>query len=252
PRLVVRGQRAVLHAEREEDPRLAPRLEHEGRVPGVALEPRGLGVARVVRPLLGVEVRLVAEPGPAALAFIPPDVLLAFGPRLALRVRGAAVVEHADVVGPGPPPRACDPAVALLAPPRQVAAWAHAAVDPAAARGRAVVLQLAVALELLALLPRGRPVIAADLAQHGLDIGLALRPGRRVVPQQRLDRPVPLLLRVRVQLLDAPAQVHHEPRIGARVARRVHGAVVPLDQPLRVRERAVLLRHGRGGEQEDL
>ena len=51
---------------------------------------------------------VVARPLP--LLLVPPDVLLALGPRLAGGVGGRAVVEHAPVGGPRPAPLGRDPA----------------------------------------------------------------------------------------------------------------------------------------------
>src|SRR4029079_8054120 len=97
----------------------------------------------VVGPLVGLEVgHVLARPPP--LVLIPPDEPLALRPRLALGVGGGAVVEDAPVRGPGPRPVRGHPT--LLArgrAPRRLfrLAGEAAAVDPAAAGGRAVVLQ---------------------------------------------------------------------------------------------------------------
>src|SRR6185437_15273938 len=127
-------------------PRLAVGL-HDERVDAG----QGLGAGRavrrpVVRGLVGGEVRDVV-PGPRGLLFVPPDQGLALAPRLALGVGRGAVVDDAPVGGPGPAPLVRDPVLLLarLAAGRLVdAAGVDAAVDPAAAHGRAVVVELLV------------------------------------------------------------------------------------------------------------
>ena len=68
-----------------------------------------------------------------------------------------------------------------------------------------------------------------------------------VVPGERLDRPVLEILGVGVGLLQAAAEVVHEPQVGAAVALRLDRLVVPLEHPLGVGERTVLLGVRCGG-----
>src|SRR5207247_10881892 len=103
---------------------------------------------------------------PRLLPAVPPDVALPLRPRLAVRVGRRAVVQQTPVRRPCPRPFRRDPALLPvgLAPRRLILVVGEAAgVDPAAARRRAVVLQLRVTGERLLLL-----VPAVDLAQHGL------------------------------------------------------------------------------------
>src|SRR5581483_6530012 len=115
-------------------------------------------------------------------------------PRLAVGIGGGAVVEEAAVRRPSPRPLGGD--VAVLLPVRLLArrlvdpVLEAAGVDPAAAERRAVVLQLRIAGEELA----GRDLLAADLLQDGLGVGLADRGVGRVLPAQRLDQQIALLL----------------------------------------------------------
>ena len=87
---------------------------------------------------------------------------------------------------------------------------------------------------------------------------LGLPSGRRgvlvevVVPGELEQRLVPRVGRAGVQLLEPLAEVVDEPGVGAAVAGRVEGLVVPLEQPLRVGEAAVLLRRGGRRDEEDL
>src|SRR5439155_20447121 len=109
--------------------------------------------------------------------------------------------------------------------------------DPAAARRRAVVLQLRVTGERLVLL-----VPAADLAQHGLGARLLDAARRRIRPLQRLHERVALLLAVLELLPDQLSELEHEPEVAAAVVLRLDRLPVPLQKPLRIRERPVLLR----------
>src|SRR6185295_19108604 len=100
-----------------------------------------------------------------ALRGVPPDVALALAPRRTVGGGRRAVVHDAAVRRPRPPPLRGDPALlgARLAARRQVLAAAGApGVDPAAARGRAVVGELLVRRDRRA----RRDDAAVDLAQH--------------------------------------------------------------------------------------
>jgi hypothetical protein len=44
----------------------------------------------------------------------------------------------------------------------------------------------------------------------------------------------------------------HEPRVAARIARRIDALLAPLDETLRVGERALFLEMRGGGDEEDL
>ena len=122
-----------------------------------------------------------------------------------------------------------------------------AAVDPAAAGGGAVRLQARIAGERLAL-----GVVAVDLGQHRLGARLADLAVRRVVPREILDRLVARVVGVGELLADDPAEVVVEPELGAAVALGVDRLVMPLEQPLRVREGAVLFDVRRSRHEEDL
>src|SRR5205823_316723 len=84
---------------------------------------------------------------PASLLLVPPDVTLAFGPRLAGRVGGCTVVQDAAVRRPRPRPLRRHPALlrAGLASGGLVDLVGEAAaVDPASTAGGAVRLKLGV------------------------------------------------------------------------------------------------------------
>src|SRR5438270_7033381 len=104
------------------------------------------------------------EAGPLAFLRVPPHVLLPLRPRLPVGIGGRAVVEDPLVRGPRPAPLGRDWSLLpmrFLARGLVLFLLEGAAVDPAAARGRAVVGKL--------LVPRERLPVRADsvdLAQH--------------------------------------------------------------------------------------
>ena len=187
-RLVVRRQRPVDDALGREQPGLAVAL-HDERV-GTAdrvLRPRVVR-RHVVRPLGRLEVRHVLT-GPAAGLLVPPDVLLPLAPRLALGVGRGTVVEDPAVQRPRPAPLGGHRVLLLarLAPGGLVdLVGVDAAVDPAAAGRRAVVLHLHVARQ-----RRAVRAHAVDLAQHRLGVRVGRLAVRRVVPGEVQQRPVP-------------------------------------------------------------
>ena len=141
--LVVGGQRPVPDGARREEPSHSVGLHDERMVARNRLHPRRAGRRPVVRRNLGVKIRLVGA-NPPARSWIPPDQLLSFGPWTPFRVRRGAVVEDAAIERPGEAPFGFDRIGGALPLPRTVPArfGEHSAVDPAAARGHAVVLQL--------------------------------------------------------------------------------------------------------------
>ena len=135
----------------------------------------------------------------------------------------------------------------------------HARVNPGAAGGRAVVLQVGERTDRLAAWLSPARCVAVDLLQDAAraDGSSLIRQSRvgllvEVVPDQRLDRPIALLLAVGVQLLEPQAEVVGEPDVGAGVVGRIGGLVVPLHQPLRVGEAAVGLGDRRRRQEEHL
>jgi hypothetical protein len=75
---------------------------------------------------------------------------------------------------------------------------------------------------------------------------------RRVVPVEVEDRPVLGILRARELLPDPLAQVVHEPEFGATVALGLDRLVAPLQEPLGVGKRALLLHVGGRRQEEHL
>src|SRR5690242_16585664 len=179
-------------------------------------------VRLVIRRLGGLEVDRV-EPLPALLLHVPPGKLLALGPGAALRIRRGAVVHVPAVRGPGKTPtemRAGPVGAVGAARARLVVILLgeDAAIQPGAAGGRAVILELLIGLDLT---PAG-PRVAVHLLEHGLGRGLVLRAFDRMIPREALDRSALRSRAVRVERLETPAQVKHEPQLGTAVARPVH------------------------------
>src|SRR5207248_9258072 len=78
------------------------------------------------------------------------------------------------------------------------------------------------------------------------------RTAGRVLPGQAEGRQVAWVVRAGEFLADLAPEVVDEPEVGAAVALRVERLEVPLPEPLRVRERAVLLDVRRRRHEEDL
>ena len=247
-RLVMRRQRAVLEPLRDEEPGAPVGLHDERMVAGDRLFGLRAVGRDVVRGLVLLEVgNVLALP----LGAVPPDVLLSLRPRLSVGIRGGAVVDDAPVRRPCPRPLGRDVALlpVRLLPRRLVdPVGINAAVDPAAAHRRAVVLQLLVRAQV----PARLDLPAVDLREHGLRARFLHLAVRRVLPAQRLDQLVARVLRVGELLLDAPPEMEVEPQLGTAILLRLGRLPVPLQQPLRVRERAVLLRVRRRGQEEHL
>ena len=178
-RLVVRGQRAVDQPGRGEQPGLAVGLHDEGVGAGDRGHAGGAVGRAVGRRTAGDEVGDVV-PGPLAGLGVPPHQCLALAPGLAVGVGGGPVVQHPPVRRPGPAPLVRHPvllAARLAAGGLVDPVGVDPAVDPAAGRRRAVVLQLGVGGHRLAV-----AVPAVDFGQHRLGVGLLQRALRRVVP----------------------------------------------------------------------
>src|ERR1041385_5978952 len=110
----------------------------------------------------------------------------------------------------------------------EISARINAGIDPYAARGGAVVLELLKVLELFSF----RPAVSIDLFKHrvgGWHFQCALR---RIIPGEIFYRLVFGVLTIGVKLLEALSEVKHEPKIRAAITRRIDDLVVPLEQSL--------------------
>src|SRR5215470_17836678 len=180
--------------------------------------------------------------GPSLRGFVPPDKLLALRPRSALGIGRCAVVHNALVLGPRPRPVAIDGSsvqlIALRARKIRRLFRKDSAIDPASTRRRAVARKLGRTAQLTPL----AEVIPIYLPEYLLGIGLALDPeiATLIVPGEVSQRRITLEGRIFVECFEPLTQIVGEPRIGAAVARRQYGSIVPLDHALRIRERAVL------------
>ena len=238
-RLVVRGKRPVDQPGLRVDPAQPVGVQDERVVAGDRGHAGVLAGRLVVRRLVGLEVGVVPQPRPLALLGVPPDVLLALRPRLAVGIGGRAVVEDAAIGGPRPPPLRGDPVLlgARVAAGRLVdAVGVDAGVDPRAARGRAVVGEVLVLGD-----ERAVGLATVDLAQNGVGVRLVVLADERVVPDEVEDRAVLGIIGTGEPLADLAEQVVGEPGLRAAVTRRLDRLVVVLQQALGVGEAAVLL-----------
>src|ERR1051325_6649707 len=89
-----------------------------------------------------------------------------------------------------------------------------------------------------------------DLLEHLLDGRLVVRAFGPIVPPQGVQTFVPAAARAPRLVLEPRPEVIDEPRFATRVARGVHSLFVPLQQPLGVREAALLLRVAGCGEEK--
>src|SRR5204863_7649022 len=164
---------AVDEAGRYEQPPQAVRVQDEGVVAAERVDALRLLLRLVVGRLVRLARVGVVATGPLARVRVPPDVALALRPRLAVGVGRRAVVEDSGVRGPRPAPLPGDPVVLsprLLAGRLVDVVRIDAGVGPGPAARRAVVLQLLVLRDELAVGPA-----AVDLAQHRLRVRVVVR-----------------------------------------------------------------------------
>src|ERR1700737_3799931 len=103
----MRRKRTVSEPAWGKQPSATVGFEDERIRAGVPVQPTALLIGRRIGGLCHREIRDV-DPRPGARTGVPPDVFLSLRPRLAGRVRGRAVVEHAPVTGPGEAPFGID------------------------------------------------------------------------------------------------------------------------------------------------
>ncbi|ABA52345.1 hypothetical protein BURPS1710b_A0731 [Burkholderia pseudomallei 1710b] len=246
-RLVVLGERAFVHPGAREKACDALRV-HDERAHA--------GLGRLVELVVG-NVR--ARPRLA----VPADQLAARIERLAVHVARRAVVQDPPVRRPRPRPvqRLADARRVRVVAPRHLVARLRprAAEDPAAARGRAVVLQLREAGELLALLhERLRRVFRIRQIRERTAVELHRELfGRRafrvrVRPAQVDDRVGILAAVLAVHVAHAQEDPRHDLEVALRLARRLRALPVPLQHAAGVHERAALLGEARRRQPEHL
>ena len=154
-RLVMGRQRRVLEAGRREHRQFAVGDHDERAIAAERVHALGMRrpVRLVMRRLRRLEIGHV-RPDPFLLLLIPVQQPLALRPRLAVGIGRGAVVHVAAIGRPGPGPvemraRTLRPVGAARARPVVVLLREDAAVEPGAAGGAAVVLQLLEAADLL-------------------------------------------------------------------------------------------------------
>src|SRR5581483_7767110 len=210
--------------------------------------------------LFGLKIGFV-QTGPFAPAFIPPDVFLSIRPGAAFRIRGSAVVQNPPVVRPREPPvRARIVTRGALAVTRAVMAFLgeDAAINPASARRAAIIFQFGKALDEFA----AGYCISVNLLQNLGGVGLIFDPASAPVWKQR-EFLIPVIPReilqsgiagsggTRKRSSQPPADVVQEPQIRPAVPRRIDGLIVPLQQPLRVGQRALFFGRGRRRQEKN-
>src|SRR5262249_12569884 len=165
-----------------------------------------------------------------------------------------AVVQDTAIFRPRPGPLAIDRRAMQLPTLRAGAVHPllreNAAVQPAPAGGRAIAGKLGRPAQL----PPLAKMISVDLPEHLLGIGFALDSeiATVIVPSEVSQRRVTLEGRIVVERFEPLPQVVGEPGIGAAIAWRQYGSIMPLDHALGVGERAVLLDHRCSRQEEDL
>src|SRR6185437_10515864 len=192
-------------------------MQNERLVATYGLHSFRAGFRSVIRGDVFLEVRNILA-GPLSLILIPPHELLALTPRLAVRTRRCAVVENAPVRRPGKSPPVAEIVVRLAHVGDIVSRFRmDTGVDPTAAGGAAVVLQLGVFADEVS----GVRAIAVDLANHGINLRLANRALGRIVPGERLQAGIAFSTGTFDLVLHAAAKVIHEPGFAAAIAGRL-------------------------------
>src|SRR6267378_778527 len=192
------------------------------------------------------------------LRSVPPHPLLSFAPWLPGWIRRSAVVQESPVGGPREAPvqlRArLTGRIGLFAGRKiPVGSRKHARIDPRRARRRAIVCEDRKTRQMLAW-------VVAVVAVHFLEelslVGLSDPPLLRilvlVVEEQVLESLIASGLTLRIELLQALAELIREPHIGAAVARRLSRFEVRLQHPLRVGKGALGFCDLRCRKEEDL
>ncbi len=247
-RLVMRRKRPVLNGGRVQ-PAQSVGLRDEGVCPGDGGHARRAWRRLVIGRLVHFEVRFVLS-YPAPLLCVPPNQFLTLRPGPPFGIGRGPVVQDADIVRPGEAPFRLDGVIRDLAFVRTVAARLRedAAVDPAAACRRAVVLQLRVAADKTRL-PGARvgliQPVTVDLHEDLLQVRFPFNAAEGSIGQTRLlvvvvvpgevQQPlIPGIGGAGVELLEALTQVVEKPGVGTAVSGRIDGFLVPLDKPLRL------------------
>src|SRR5438105_4292569 len=152
-------------------------------------------------------------------------------------VRGSAIVHIAAVSRPGPGPTQMSPRsirpVGAASPGAIISVLrVDAAIKPATAGGRSIVLELLEAFDLAAL----GPSVAVDLLQHRIGRRFFLFPFGGIIPRQCGEPEVLGVRAAGVELLQPAAEMKNEPGFRAAVARPADNLLVPLQKAMGIRD----------------
>src|SRR5438067_2182127 len=154
-------------------------MHDEGFVPGNRLHAVAVvQITFVIGRLVELEIGSIGA-GPLFLFSVPPDQGFALAPGLPVRARRRAVIKNARVFRPRKSPAmAIEPLWLALVGFVLTSVWHDAAVDPAAARGRAVVLQRLKVFDQLAIMP----CVSVNLSYNFFDVWFRVLAMRGVIP----------------------------------------------------------------------
>src|SRR5436305_46334 len=226
-------QRAIFQPAGNIDPANSVRMQGEGaRTAQSDHANAGIEIVRSVGSKVLFVIGVI-EPRPFFLLSVPPDEFLALAPGFAVGISGGAVVDDAAIVRPGETP-AVPEEIAWISLVGTIAAFfgVNPAINPCAARSRAIVLQF---LHVRNLFPVSyRPAI--DLLQHNFNFWLLLLTFDRVIPCERVQSGVAGASIAFCFFLQPPSQVIDKPGVAAGIAGRVHSFLAELQQALGVGE----------------
>src|SRR6266481_5439732 len=257
--------RSILQTARDVKPPEPVFMRDERRVAGnpikAALVSGWSKLWRLVQRKIGV-----INSGPFLFRAVPPDQFLAVAPRLAGWAGARSIIYDAAIARPGEAPTVANIIFRITRVRLANLIWTEdASVNPAAACGRTVGLQpwITVNLRTVMRIPcaidaENDPIAAAgvtacgysgmricvpsvDLCQHGFHFWIA-RLVFRIPPIECAQRFIERIARLFRFGDQAQSELMHEPRLGARLARRIDSFLAPLQHALRLCEGAFLFR----------
>ena len=164
---------------------------------------------------------IVANPAalcaiPIVVLGVPPEIFLAFRPRLAIRVSRGAVVDYMAVGRPGKAPVEADILVAMAVPCQVLPLFRHnAAENPDTAGGATIRFELRKVFDHLAI----SDCITVDLFHDIFDHGFLQWALAAIIPGQILNGLVTLLRTVLVKFFQADIELRQEPVLRTGIIR---------------------------------
>src|SRR5436305_912908 len=259
----MRRQRTVLQTFRNVHPAQPVFVQDERGIAALTVQTSFIPSRSVIGRFACLEIRNVnASP----FFRFPPDKFLAFTPWLTVRFRAGAIVNDAAIARPTEAPTVSQ-IILRLARVRFVHAVSieNARINPCAARGRAISFQFIIIGDLwtmmllsLTISPKknafciwlrfGFPAI--DLSEHCFHCRLA-EFVLRIPPVERAQRFVYRIIGGRGFGDQSQSQLMNEPRVGPRITRGLDRFLAPLQETLRVCERAFFFRMPRRRKEKD-